>query len=308
MTTSLPVITLMGPTASGKTALAIQLHQQMGAELVSVDSALIYRGMDIGTAKPTAEEQQQAPHALIDICDPTEVYSAADFRRDVLEQIDAIHARGNVPLLVGGTMLYFKALVDGIADLPEADAALRNEIQLQAADSSWESLHHELSQYDPTSAARVNVNDHQRLMRAVEVYRLTGKSLTEINNQPVAALPYKIHQFAIAPKEKAQLHHLIEVRFKMMLELGFEAEVKSLMQRGDLDLSLPSMRSVGYRQMWQYLSGELDYDEMVFRGVVATRQLAKKQMNWLKSWSDLTWLQSGDPRNNKIMTNSLSDT
>jgi tRNA dimethylallyltransferase len=308
MTTSLPVITLMGPTASGKTALAIQLHQQMGAELVSVDSALIYRGMDIGTAKPTAEEQQQAPHALIDICDPTEVYSAADFRQDVLKQIDAIHTRGNIPLLVGGTMLYFKALVDGIADLPEADATLRSEIQQQAADSSWESLHQELSQYDPTSAARINVNDHQRLMRAVEVYRLTGQSLTEINNQPIAKLPYKIHQFAIAPKEKAQLHHLIEVRFKMMLELGFEAEVKSLMQRGDLDLSLPSMRSVGYRQMWQYLSGEMDYDEMVFRGVVATRQLAKKQMNWLKSWSDLTWLQSGDPRNNKIITNSLSDT
>ncbi|WP_163134540.1 tRNA (adenosine(37)-N6)-dimethylallyltransferase MiaA [Agarivorans sp. Alg241-V36] len=308
MSNNLPVITLMGPTASGKTALAIQLHQQMGAELVSVDSALIYRGMDIGTAKPTAEEQQQAPHALVDICDPTEVYSAADFRQDVLKQIDAIHARGNIPLLVGGTMLYFKALVDGIADLPEADAALRSEIQQQAANSSWESLHQELSQYDPTSAARINVNDHQRLMRAVEVYRLTGQSLTEINNQPIAKLPYKIHQFAIAPKEKAQLHHLIEVRFKMMLELGFEAEVQSLMQRGDLDLSLPSMRSVGYRQMWQYLSGEMDYDEMVFRGVVATRQLAKKQMNWLKSWSNLTWLQSGDPRNNKIITNSLSDT
>ncbi|MGY5451942.1 tRNA (adenosine(37)-N6)-dimethylallyltransferase MiaA [Agarivorans sp. MS3-6] len=308
MSSPLPVITLMGPTASGKTALAIDLHQQLGCELVSVDSALIYRGMDIGTAKPTAQEQANAPHALIDICEPTAVYSAADFRRDALLQISEIHQRGNIPLLVGGTMLYFKALVDGIADLPEADAQLRAEIQQQAVDSSWDDLHRQLAEYDPTSAARISVNDHQRLMRAIEVYRLSGKSLTELNSQPVAKLPFKVHQFAITPKEKVQLHHLIERRFHMMLELGFETEVKALMQRGDLNLGLPSMRSVGYRQMWQYLSGEIDYDEMVFRGIVATRQLAKKQMNWLKSWPALTWLQSADPENNKIIINSLSDT
>jgi len=308
MSTKLPVITLMGPTASGKTALAIDLHKQYGMEVVSVDSALIYRGMDIGTAKPTPAEQAEAPHALIDICEPTEVYSAADFRKDALAEINAIHQRGNIPLLVGGTMLYFKALVDGIADLPEADAQLREQIKQQAAASSWQALHQQLANFDPNSAARINANDHQRLMRAIEVYRLTGKSLTELNQQPVAKLPFDIHQFAIAPQEKAQLHLLIEKRFKLMLELGFEAEVKALMQRGDLDLSPPSMRSVGYRQMWQYLSGEIEYEEMVFRGIVATRHLAKKQMNWLKSWPSLTWLRSGEATNSKIITQSLSDT
>ncbi|WP_411992835.1 tRNA (adenosine(37)-N6)-dimethylallyltransferase MiaA [Agarivorans sp. DSG3-1] len=308
MSNTLPVVTLMGPTASGKTALAIELHQQQGFELISVDSALIYRGMDIGTAKPTAKEQALAPHALIDICDPTAVYSAADFRKDALAKISEIHQRGNIPLLVGGTMLYFKALVEGIADLPEANPLLREQIQQEAALGSWELLHQQLAGFDPVSAARISVNDHQRLLRAIEVYRLRGKSLTEINQQPLPELPFKVHQFAIVPKEKAQLHSLIEQRFTIMLELGFEAEVEALMQRGDLDLSLPSMRSVGYRQMWQYLSGEIDYDEMVFRGVVATRQLAKKQMNWLKSWSSLTWLESANPENNKIITKSLSDT
>ncbi len=308
MSTKLPVITLMGPTASGKTALAIKLHKQYGMEVVSVDSALIYRGMDIGTAKPTVSEQAQAPHALIDICDPTEVYSAADFRKDALAEINVIHQRGNIPLLVGGTMLYFKALVDGIADLPEANAQLREQIKQQAATSSWQDLHQQLASFDPSSAARINANDHQRLMRAIEVYRLTGKTLTKLNQQPIDKLPFDIHQFAIAPQEKAQLHVLIEQRFKLMLELGFEAEVKALMRRGDLDLSLPSMRSVGYRQMWQYLSGEIEYQEMVFRGIVATRQLAKKQMNWLKSWPSLTWLHSGEVGNSKIITESLSDT
>ncbi|WP_432460188.1 tRNA (adenosine(37)-N6)-dimethylallyltransferase MiaA [Agarivorans sp. QJM3NY_25] len=304
----LPIVTLMGPTASGKTALAIELHQQFGMELISVDSALIYRGMDIGTAKPTAAEQALAPHALIDICDPTEVYSAADFRQDALTQIAAIHQRGNIPLLVGGSMLYFKALVEGIAPLPEADLQLREQIKQEAAVSSWQALHAQLQNYDPLSAARISVNDHQRLMRAVEVYRLTGQSLTEINRMPLPPLPFQVHQFAIAPSEKSQLHELIERRFRLMLELGFEAEVEGLMQRSDLDLSLPSMRSVGYRQMWQYLSGEIDYDEMVFRGIVATRQLAKKQMNWLKSWPSLTWLRSAASENSQIMANSLGDT
>lgn len=306
MNASLPVICLMGPTASGKTALAIELHQKLGAELISVDSALIYRGMDIGTAKPTAEEQALAPHALIDICDPTEVYSAADFRSDALREIERVHQAGKIPLLVGGTMLYFKSLIEGIAELPAADDALRGQIIQQGDEQGWQSLHEELQRIDPASAARINVNDKQRLMRAIEVYRLTGKSLSALQAEPPKLLPYRFHQFAIAPSEKEVLHQRIEQRFHLMLEQGFADEVQSLIDRGDLDLSLPSMRCVGYRQMWNYLHGELDYQEMIFRGVVATRQLAKKQMNWLNGWSELNWLDSSATQNDKIIINSLS--
>ncbi|WP_026959545.1 tRNA (adenosine(37)-N6)-dimethylallyltransferase MiaA [Aliagarivorans taiwanensis] len=306
MNASLPVICLMGPTASGKTALAIELHQKLGAELISVDSALIYRGMDIGTAKPTAEEQALAPHALIDICDPTEVYSVADFRSDALREIERVHQAGKIPLLVGGTMLYFKSLIEGIAELPAADDALRELIIQQGDEQGWRSLHEELQRIDPASAARINVNDKQRLMRAIEVYRLTGKSLSALQAEPPKLLPYRFHQFAIAPSEKEVLHQRIEQRFHLMLEQGFADEVQSLIDRGDLDLSLPSMRCVGYRQMWNYLHGELDYQEMIFRGVVATRQLAKKQMNWLNGWSELNWLDSSATQNDKIIINSLS--
>ena len=288
-------IFLMGPTASGKTALAIELCQRFPCEIISVDSALVYKGMDIGTAKPTAEELAIAPHHLIDFLDPAQVYSAADFRKDSLALIEQIHANGKIPLFVGGTMLYFKALLDGLSNLPAADANIRQEILLQAETNGWESLHQELSQYDPESAKRIHPNDPQRINRAVEVYRITGKSLTELTQDKGDAFPYRLKQFAIAPNDRAILHQRIEKRFLQMLEAGFEEEVKKLYCRGDLHPELPSIRCVGYRQMWDYLDNKVDHEEMVYRGIVATRQLAKRQMTWLRGWSDVTWLDSLEP-------------
>lgn len=290
--TKQPVICLMGPTASGKTALAIELVQQCNAEIISVDSALIYRGMDIGTAKPSAAELAIAPHHLIDILDPANAYSAADFRQDALSLIADIHQRGKIPLLVGGTMLYFKALIDGISQLPEADPAIRAAIEAQAAIEGWAALHQELASYDPISAERIHPNDPQRINRAVEVYRLTGRSLTELTAEKSEPFPYQAFQFAIAPTERSVLHERIAQRFELMLAQGFEQEVQALKQRTDLHADLPSMRCVGYRQMWDYLDGLVTYDEMVYRGIAATRQLAKRQLTWLRSWHDLTWLKS----------------
>jgi len=285
-------IFLMGPTASGKTDLAIELTKRLPCEIISVDSALIYKGMDIGSAKPTAEEQAQAPHHLIDIIDPATSYSAADFRADALKHMQAITEAGKIPLLVGGTMLYFKVLLEGLSPVPTTVPEIRQAIEAEAKLRGWESLHQELALYDPESAARLHPNDAQRVCRAIEVYRLTGKSLTELTQQKGDALPYDVAQFAIAPTDKAVLHERIERRFKLMVDGGFEAEVQALYQRDDLHLDLPSMRCVGYRQMWEYIDGQMDHDEMIFRGVVATRQLAKRQMTWLKSWNDLTWLDS----------------
>lgn len=286
------VVFLMGPTASGKTALALELAKQVPLEIISVDSALIYRGMDIGTAKPTAAELAAVPHHLIDILDPLQAYSAADFRADALRLIAEIQQRGKLPLLVGGTMLYFKALLDGISPLPEADPQIRAEIEAQAAALGWATLHAELAQVDPVSAARIHPNDPQRINRALEVYRLTGKSLTELTQTKGEPFPYKVSQFAIAPTERAELHRRIALRFEQMLAQGFEQEVASLKQRPDLHPQLPSVRCVGYRQMWDYLDGLVSYDEMVYRGIAATRQLAKRQLTWLRSWSDLCWLDS----------------
>ncbi|MCU4676339.1 tRNA (adenosine(37)-N6)-dimethylallyltransferase MiaA [Catenovulum sp. 2E275] len=288
-------IFLMGPTASGKTALAIELCQRYPCEIISVDSALVYKGMDIGTAKPTAQELAIAPHHLIDFLDPAEAYSAADFRRDALELIEQIHANGKIPLFVGGTMLYFKALLDGLSNLPAADAKIRQEILQQAEKEGWESLHKELSEYDPESAQRIHPNDPQRINRAVEVYRITGKSLTELTQDKGEAFPYQVKQFAIAPEDRAVLHQRIEQRFLQMLEAGFEQEVIKLHKRDDLHPDLPSIRCVGYRQMWDYLDNKIDYDEMVYRGIVATRQLAKRQLTWLRGWPDVTWLDSLAP-------------
>lgn len=285
-------IFLMGPTASGKTDLAIELTKNLPCEIISVDSALIYKGMDIGSAKPTAAELAEAPHHLIDIIDPVMSYSAADFREDALKHMQAITDAGKIPLLVGGTMLYFKVLLEGLSPVPTSVPEIRQAIEAEAKSRGWESLHQELALYDPVSAARLHHNDAQRVCRAVEVYRLTGKSLTELTQQKGESLPYDVTQFAIAPTDKAVLHERIERRFKLMVAAGFEDEVKGLHQRDDLHLDLPSMRCVGYRQMWEYLDGNMDHDEMVFRGVVATRQLAKRQMTWLKSWNDLTWLDS----------------
>ena len=289
-------IFLMGPTASGKTDLAIQLRQQLPVEVISVDSALIYRGMDIGTAKPSQAELALAPHRLIDICDPAESYSAANFRTDALHEMQEISAQGKIPLLVGGTMLYYKALLEGLSPLPSADEKVRSEIEAKAALIGWGGLHQELIKIDPISAQRINPNDSQRINRALEVFYLTGKTLTELTAQKGEALPYDILQFAIAPEQREVLHLRIEQRFHKMIELGFQQEVEKLYRRPDLNENLPSIRCVGYRQMWEYLRGDYDHDEMVFRGICATRQLAKRQITWLRGWtSPIQWLDSLQP-------------
>ncbi|ELR63405.1 tRNA delta(2)-isopentenylpyrophosphate transferase [Photobacterium marinum] len=299
-------IFLMGPTASGKTDLAIRLRQQLPVELISVDSALIYKGMDIGTAKPDEQELSLAPHRLIDIRDPAQSYSAADFRADALKEMADIVAAGRIPLLVGGTMLYFKALLEGLSPLPAADPAIRAEIEREAQEKGWQALHDELVRIDPVSGARIHPNDPQRLSRALEVFRISGKTLTELTKTQGESLPYKVHQFAITPKDRAVLHQRIEQRFDNMIEAGFEQEVRALYDRGDLHPDLPSIRCVGYRQMWDYLDGSCNLDEAVFRGICATRQLAKRQITWLRSWKDLTWLDSSDVDTSlQTVTNSI---
>ncbi|MCG8707610.1 tRNA (adenosine(37)-N6)-dimethylallyltransferase MiaA [Brenneria sp. 4F2] len=291
-----PAIFIMGPTASGKTALAMALRQYLPVELISVDSALIYKGMDIGTAKPSADELARAPHRLIDILDPADAYSAADFRRDALQEMAQISAAGRIPLLVGGTMLYFKALLEGLSPLPSADAEVRQRIDAQAKAIGWQAMHRQLREIDPVAATRIHPNDPQRLSRALEVFFVSGNTLTELTKTTGEALPYNVHQFAIAPATRELLHQRIELRFHQMLAAGFEAEARVLFARHDLHRDLPSIRCVGYRQMWSYLSGEIDYDEMVFRGICATRQLAKRQMTWLRGWDETCWLDSEKPQ------------
>ncbi|REL37028.1 tRNA (adenosine(37)-N6)-dimethylallyltransferase MiaA [Thalassotalea euphylliae] len=301
-----PVICLMGPTASGKTALAMALYDALPCEIISVDSALVYQGMDIGTAKPTAEEQAQYPHRLIDIIDPSESYSAADFCRDALREIADIRAQGKIPLLVGGTMMYFKSLIDGISPLPEASPAVRAEINQQAQINGWEYLHDELKQVDPVSAERIHPNDPQRLTRALEVFRLTGNTLTQLTAIKGDTLQGDVLQFAIAPADRATLHQRIELRFNQMIGQDFKQEVVKLKSRGDLHEDLPSIRCVGYRQMWQHLNGECDFEEMVFRGVCATRQLAKRQLTWLRSWPNLHRLDMEDSTNLQQVLSAVS--
>ncbi|WP_341504219.1 tRNA (adenosine(37)-N6)-dimethylallyltransferase MiaA [Gallaecimonas sp. GXIMD4217] len=288
----------MGPTASGKTALATALYQHLEADLISVDSALVYKGMDIGTAKPTAEEQALAPHQLIDILEPTESYSAADFRDDALGAIEASLARGRVPVLVGGTMLYYKALLEGLSPLPRADEAVRVEIEAQAAEHGWTWLHDRLREVDPVSAERIHVNDPQRLSRALEVYRISGRSLTELTAEQGQAFPYQAVQFAIAPPSREELRSRIRQRFEIMMNDGFLEEVRALHQKGDLHSGLPSVRCVGYRQLWDHLDGNLSLEEAVEKAIIATCQLAKRQMTWLRGWKwPLTWLDSNAPDN-----------
>ena len=295
-------IFLMGPTASGKSALAMELVQRLPCDIISVDSALVYRGMDIGTAKPTAAELAVAPHRLIDLLDPTQAYSAADFCRDALREMAAISAAGRIPLLVGGTMLYYKALLEGLSPLPEADPQIRSHIEAEAQDVGWAALHQQLLQLDPVAGARIHPNDPQRLSRALEVFRITGKTLTELTQQQGSELPYRTLQYAIAPSDRAVLRQRIAERFDAMLAQGFEAEVRQLFDRGDLTPDLPSIRCVGYRQMWDYLAGVIDYEEMRYRGTVATNQLAKRQLTWLRGWSHpLTWLETGSQLNPDII-------
>jgi tRNA dimethylallyltransferase len=292
MSNALPVIFIMGPTASGKTALAMSLLQHLPVELISVDSALIYRGMDIGTAKPTAAELVMAPHHLLDIFEPEQSYSVADFRTDALRLIVEIQGRGHIPVLVGGTMLYFKALLEGISPLPGANPGIRAELEAEAAQLGWQVMHQQLVLIDPVAAARIHPNDPQRINRALEVFRLTGKSITELTAKKGEPFPYNVHQFAIAPTDRALLHKRIADRFRQMLENGFEQEVINLKLRPHLHADLPAMRCVGYRQVWQYLDKECSYEQMVEQGIAATRQLAKRQLTWLRSWPDVTWLKS----------------
>lgn len=293
MTKPLPLaLFLMGPTASGKTDLAIRLRQKYPVEIISVDSALIYKGMDVGTAKPDAKELALAPHRLIDILDPSEAYSVADFRQDALREMQTIVSEGRIPLLVGGTMLYYKALLDGLSPLPAANPAVRQQIESQAQEQGWAALHTQLQQIDPISAARIHPNDPQRLSRALEVYKISGKTLTELTQTKGESIPFRVKQFAIAPMDRAELHRRIELRFEKMVKSGFEEEVKALYDRNDLHPDLPSIRCVGYRQMWDYFDGNSTLDEAIYRGICATRQLAKRQLTWLRSWDELTWLDS----------------
>jgi len=292
-----PAIFLMGPTASGKTDLAVELVRRLPVEIISVDSAMVYRDMDIGTAKPEADILAEAPHRLIDIIDPAEAYSAARFREDALEQMTEITAAGRIPLLVGGTMLYYRALQQGLAQLPEADETVRARLEAEAREEGWQRLHDRLAEVDPASAERIHPNDPQRLQRALEVYELTGRPLSELwQEQGEARLPYRAVKLVVAPEDRADLHRRIALRFGKMLEQGLIEEVEALYRRGDLHSELPSIRCVGYRQVWQYLAGELSRDEMSEKGVVATRQLAKRQFTWLRSERDLKWFATFDSR------------
>ena len=282
---------LMGPTASGKTAVAVELVQRLPLEIISVDSALVYRGMDIGTAKPDAATLALAPHRLIDIRDPGEAYSAAQFRADALREMELICASGNTPLLVGGTMLYFRALERGLSDLPGADPEVRAQLDARAAEIGWAAMHQRLAEVDAQSAARIHPNDPQRIQRALEVYELTGVALSELCRRGSETTPnYRFLKIVLAPPEREALHRRIEARFRAMLDQGFLDEVQRLQERGDLDSQLPALRAVGYRQAWMYLRGELSADEWVERALIATRQYAKRQLTWLRAEADAYWV------------------
>ncbi|SAK42999.1 tRNA delta(2)-isopentenylpyrophosphate transferase [Caballeronia glebae] len=283
---ALPVACLLGPTASGKTAAALAFAARHPVEIVSVDSALVYREMDIGTAKPSAAERAAAAHHLIDIIDPAESYSAAQFRADALRLTGEIVARGNVPLLVGGTMLYYKALTQGLNDLPTADADVRAALDADAARDGWPALHARLAAVDPQTAARLAPNDSQRIQRALEIFMLSGQPMSTLLAAPRtqhADTPYRFVPIALEPSDRAVLHARIAARFDAMLAHGFIDEVRALRARGDLNLSMPSIRCVGYRQAWEYLDGATGYDEMRDKGIFATRQLCKRQLTWLRA-------------------------
>ena len=291
--TASPAILLMGPTAAGKTGLAMELARALPAEIISVDSALVYREMDIGTAKPSPALRREVPHHLLDLLDPAEAYSAGRFRRDALAAMDEVRSRGRVPILAGGTMLYFRALQRGLAELPEADPALRAELDEAAARDGWPALHAELARVDPVAAARIQPGDSQRIQRALEVWRLSGTPLSEL--QAAGARPpdgWNFLKLGLAPVSRPDLHAAIERRFHAMMATGFLAEVERLHGRGDLHPGLPSIRAVGYRQLWAHVAGECGLASAVEDAITATRRLAKRQMTWLRAESDLRWLAS----------------
>jgi tRNA dimethylallyltransferase len=293
----------MGPTASGKTDLAIALRERLPLELVSVDSAMIYRGMDIGTAKPDRETLQRAPHRLIDILDPAESYSAARFRADALREMEEITRSGRIPLLVGGTMLYYRALEYGLSDLPQKDEEVRKRLDEEARTLGLEAMHRRLSQVDPVSAARIHPNDPQRLLRALEVHAITGEPMSRLwERDSGEQLPFRLIKLALAPGDRSLLHERIEQRFRQMITHGLVEEVERLHARGDLNPDLPSIRCVGYRQVWGYIEGEWDYNTMVERGITATRQFAKRQFTWLRSERNVEWFEA---TNRKLVENAL---
>jgi tRNA dimethylallyltransferase len=292
-----PAVLLMGPTASGKTGLALELAQRLPVEIISVDSAQVFRGMDIGTAKPTAAQRATVPHHLLDILDPAETYSAARFAADATRLIAEIRGRGRVPLLVGGTMLYFRALRHGLSDLPQADPSLRTRLEQEAQRFGWPALHARLAVADPVTAARLHPNDQQRIQRALEIVELTGQAPSALFGQPRAAgIPGRSLVLGLQVAERAELHRRIERRFAEMMEQGFLDEVRRLHARGDLDVGLPSIRAVGYRELWEHLEGRLSLPQAVHRGVAATRQFAKRQLTWLRSTDGVSWLDSADPK------------
>jgi tRNA dimethylallyltransferase len=281
------VICLMGPTASGKTAIALELHAALPVDIVSVDSSQVYREMNIGTAKPTPVELARAPHRLIDIRDPLESYSAAQFCTDALDEIRKIFARGRTPLLVGGTMFYFRALEFGLSDVPAADPEVRRTLSEEARRVGWTAMHDRLRAIDPVRAARINPNDPQRIQRALEIHLLTGRMPSEFAGTAAPSADYRLVKIALWPSDRTVLHKRIAQRFHEMLERGFIAEVEALYRRGDLNEALPSMRTVGYRQAWNYLTGMVDYNEMTTQAIAATRQLAKRQLTWLRRYPEV---------------------
>lgn len=295
----LPVIFLMGATATGKTAIAEALYKEFPVDIISVDSAMVYRGMDIGTAKPSKTRLQAVPHRLIDICEPDETYSAARFRDDALQEIHKSHAQQRIPLLVGGTGLYFRALESGISDLPEADENVRNKLESEAKVRGWEAMHQRLAEIDPTAAARIHPNDPQRIQRALEIYEVSGRNMSEhCKDGTSTPLPFEIIKIILSAEDRTVLHQRIKQRFLQMLKDGLVEEVRRFHTDRRFSAALPSMRMVGYRQVWNYLDGVTDYEAMVEKGIIATRQLAKRQMTWLRKEENGIWFdcdESGLP-------------
>ena len=301
-------IFIMGPTATGKTDLAISLYKELASELISVDSALVYRGMDIGTAKPDAQTLSFAPHALIDIIDPAEVYSAGQFRDDALKLMLQSVSNQQTPILVGGTMLYFNALQKGLANMPEVDNAVKQAIELEAQTRGIQAMHNRLHEVDPVSAERIHPNDPQRIKRALELYDFTGRTLTEYwheqaHNGLVKAFPYRRIKIALMPDDRVELRKRISQRFDSMLQQGFIEEVEALFKRGDLHAKMPSIRAVGYRQVWSYLNAEYGYDEMREKAIIATAQLAKHQMTWLRKEKDCNFIDPNTLNVAKVLKN-----